>query len=286
MKDRICFYALPYPEIRSYFALIDASVAHGLTKLEAFGFMELREPDLEAARAIRRYADEKGVSFCCLSLFANLTGEKGAQTCEKLKQYAKVAAILGSPYLHHTVIPECWEPEKVLPHKEALLREVLPRVQEIYDYAQSLGVLAVYEDQGFILNGVAGFREFLERVERPVGIVADFGNILQSGETIEPFIRAFADRIVHVHLKDYRLPLWQGEGHVTRTLDGHYTVDVPLGAGCIDFAGCIGLLEQSGYRGCYALEFTEPADGSMPTAKALETVEHWLQASRQRASAY
>ena len=276
MNHRVCFYSLPYPGIRSYYELIDASAAYGLTRLEAFGFMELKEADLEAARAIRRYADEKGVSFCCLSLFANLTGDKGAETCGKLKEYAQVAAILGSPYLHHTVIPECWEPKKVLPHKEALLQEVLPRVREIYDYAQRLGVLAVYEDQGFILNGVSGFREFLERVERPVGIVADFGNILQAGETIEPFVRAFAHRIVHVHLKDYRLPLWRREAHVTRTLDGHYTVDVPLGAGCIDFAGNIRLLEQSGYRGCYALEFTEPADGSMLTAKALETVTRWL----------
>ena len=280
MNSRISFYSLPYAGIRSFYELIDASVAHGLTRLEAFGFMELGQPDVEAARAIRRYADEKGVRFCCLSLFADLTGEQGGETCEKLKAYAQVAAILGSPYLHHTVIPECWEPEKVLGRKEALWQEVLPRVRAVFDFAQSLGVLAVYEDQGFILNGVTGFREFLERVERPVGIVADFGNILQSGETIGPFIRAFADRIVHVHLKDYRLPLWQGENRVTRTLDGHYTVDVPLGAGCIDFAGNIRLLEQSGYRGCYALEFTEPADGSMPTAKAVETVANWLQASR------
>ena len=276
MKKRICFYSLPYPSIRSYYELIDASAAHGLTRLEAFGFMELAQPDVEAARAIRRYAEEKGVSFCCLSLFANLTGDKGAETCERLKGYARVAAALGSPYLHHTVIPEFGRPETVLTRKEALWQEVLPRVREIFDFARSLGVLAVYEDQGFVLNGVAGFREFLERVERPVGIVADFGNILQSGQTIEPFIRAFDDRIVHVHLKDYRLQPWRGEDKVNRTLDGCYTVDVPLGTGCIDFAGNIRLLEQSGYRGCYALEFTEPADGSMPTAKALETVENWL----------
>lgn len=276
MKDRICFYSLPYAGIRSFYELIDASAAHGLTRLEAFGFMELAKPDEEAARAIRRYADEKGVRFCCLSLFADLTGDKGAETCEKLKAYARVAAILGSPYLHHTVIPECWNPESVLPRREELLSQVLPRVREIFDYAQSLGVLAVYEDQGFVLNGVAGFREFLERVDRPVGIVADFGNILQSGETIAPFIRAFSQRIVHVHLKDYRLQDWDGISRATRTLDGKRTVDTPLGTGCIDFAGNIRLLERSGYRGCYAMEFTAPADGSMPAPKAIEQIQSWL----------
>lgn len=276
MKDRISFYSLPYAGIRSFYELIDASAANGLTQLEAFGFMELAKPDLEAARAIRRYADEKGVRFCCLSLFADLTGDKGAGTCEMLKEYARVAAILGSPYLHHTVIPEFRDPNKVLPQREALLSQVLPRVREIFDFAQSLGVLAVYEDQGFVLNGVAGFRAFLEQVDRPVGIVADFGNILQSGETIAPFIRAFADRIVHVHLKDYRLPDWDGNPRATRTLDGRQTVDAPFGTGCIDFAGNIRLLEQSGYRGCYAMEFTAPADGSMPAHKAIGQIQNWL----------
>ena len=276
MKDRISFYSLPYAGIRSFFALIDASAAHGLTRLEAFGFMELAKPDEEAARAIRRYADEKGVRFCCLSLFADLTGDEGAETCEKLKAYARVAAILGSPYLHHTVIPECWDPETVLPRREELLTQVLPRVREIFEYAQSLGVLAVYEDQGFVLNGVAGFREFLERVDRPVGIVADFGNILQSGETIAPFIRAFSQRIVHVHLKDYLLRDWDGISRATRTPDGKQTVDTPLGTGCIDFADNIRLLERSGYRGCYAMEFTAPADGSMPAHKAIDQIQSWL----------
>lgn len=276
MKNSVCFYSRPYPSVSSYFDLIDASVAHGLDELEGFCFMELTEPDPDAARAIRSYADEKGVRFCCFSIFANLTGEAGVRTLEKLKGFAQVAAILGSPYLHHTVIPECWNPGKVLPDKEALLEQVLPRVREIFDYARSLGVLAVYEDQGFILNGVAGFREFLDRVDRPVGIVADFGNILQSGETIEPFIRAFSDRIVHVHLKDYRLPEWDGNPKATRTLDGRQTVDVPLTQGCIDFAGGIRLLRQLGYRGCYAMEFSEPADGSMPTQTAIETIQTWL----------
>ena len=142
--------------------------------------------------------------------------------------------------------------------------------------AQSLGVLAVYEDQGFVLNGVAGFREFLERVDRPVGIVADFGNILQSGETIAPFIRAFSQRIVHVHLKDYLLQDWDGISRATRTPDGKQTVDTPLGTGCIDFADNIRLLERSGYRGCYAMEFTAPADGSMPAHKAIDQIQSWL----------
>lgn len=61
MKDRISFYSLPYAGIRSYYELIDASAAYGLTRLEAFGFMELNKPDVEAARTIRRYADKKGV---------------------------------------------------------------------------------------------------------------------------------------------------------------------------------------------------------------------------------
>ena len=48
MNSRVCFYSRPFPGIHSYYALIDASVAHGLTKLEAFGFMELSQPIYDA----------------------------------------------------------------------------------------------------------------------------------------------------------------------------------------------------------------------------------------------
>lgn len=276
MINSVCFYSLPDPSIRSYYALIDASVRHGLRQLEGFCHMELAQPDVEAAKAIRRYADAKGVSFCCFSVFSDLTGEAGDRAVERLKGFARIAAILGSPYLHHTVIPEFRDPDKVLPRRDALLEQILPRVREVFDYAQSLGVLAVYEDQGFVLNGVEGFRAFLDQVDRPVGIVADFGNILQSGETIAPFIRAFGSRIVHVHLKDYLLPDWDGNPRANRTLDGRQTIDIPLGTGCIDFAGAIGLLKSVGYRGCYAMEFSEPADGSLPTEAAIHRIQTWL----------
>ena len=272
----ICFFSRPYPELYNYYEMIDACVAFGIKQLEAFNFMELSSPDEEAARKLRRYADEKGVSFCCMSCFADLTGENGQAHTENMKGYTRVAAILGAPYIHHTVISEYRDPNKILPIRQQLFDEVAPRIREIYDYAQTLGILAVYEDQGFALNGVEGFRAFLEAVDRPVGVVADLGNILQAGETIEPFIRAFGPRIVHVHLKDYVLPAWEGDPEACRTVDGKQLQEVPLGDGVVDSAGAVKLLRQFGYQGLLSMEVTEPADGSLPTEQAIRRVESWL----------
>lgn len=275
-RDAVCFFSRPYAGLESYYAMIDACTDFGITQLEGFNFMEFSEPNEEAAREIRRYADEKGVRFCCFSAFADLAGEAGEQETERMMAYTRIAAILGAPYMHHTVISEYKDPEKVIPCRQALLEQVAPRIRRIYDYAQTLGILAIYEDQGFVINGVEGFRAFLEQVDRPVGVVADFGNILQMGQTIEPFIRAFAPQIVHVHLKDYRLPDWSGSPEVPRTLDGKELEEVPLGDGCVDSAGAVKLLKQLGYQGLFSMEVTEPADGSLPTEQAIRRVEAWL----------
>ena len=179
MSNKIAFFTKPYPWVRDHQKLIDEAAAHGLSTVEGFNDGEFALPDVEAAKRLRAYADERGVHFCCLSCFADLSGEQAAETVKRMKGYALIAEILGAPYLHHTVIPEYNAPAHVLPYREALLRRGIDGVREIFDFAAEHGVCAAYEDQGFILNGVQGFGDFLERVDRPVGVVADFGNICQ-----------------------------------------------------------------------------------------------------------
>ena len=41
---------------------------------------------------------------------------------EKLKGYAQVAAILGSPYLHHTIANDFLNPDNVTPYKDEFFK--------------------------------------------------------------------------------------------------------------------------------------------------------------------
>lgn len=276
MTEKICFYGQPFPGTCSYYEMIDLTVDYGLTYLEGFNQFELAQPDLETAKRLRAYADEKGVQFCCMSVYADLTGDNAKAAVRDLQGYAEVARILGSPYLHHTVISEFNTPRHILPNREKLFAQGIEGVRQVFDYARERGVLAVYEDQGYVLNGVQGFGEFLERVDRPVGVVADFGNICQVGEKIADFIRAFRERIVHVHLKDLVYKPCSSPEDPFQTSDGRRFEMTGLGAGCVELENGIALLRQAGYDGCYAMEFGAGSDDSSEMREAVDQIRRWL----------
>lgn len=273
MKNQIGFFTMPYRHVRSYYDMIDATVSHGLEVVEGFNLAEFSTPDLEAAKSIRDYADRKQVRFSCFSCFCNLTGDRAEESVKRMKGYAQVAEILGAPYLHHTVIPEHDFPERVLPERENLLRQGIDGVREIFDFSAEHGVRAVYEDQGYIVNGVQGFGEFLQLVDRPVGIVADFGNICQVDESILDFIRTFGDRIVHAHLKDYVVLPVTDPAQPLKTLGGNRFEACAFGAGVVPLREGVELLKRFGYQGCYSLEFS---NDTSDIPRALEELREWL----------
>ena len=269
-KDRISFYTAPFPTVNSYYSRIDAAVAHGLSLVEGLGVYEFENPDVEEARKVRAYADSKGVRFCCFSVFCNLVGDDSAQMVERLKKYAEVAAALGSPFLHHTIACDYSNPDNVLPHSECYFERGINAVRQIYDYAETLGVRTIYEDQGYLFNGVENFARFLCEVDRNVGVVADFGNVYQSKDDIKAFIKAFAPRVCHVHIKDVLMTETNERGNGLKTLKGNYMNEVPIGEGCIDFPGAINMLKEVGYSGNYAFEFTTRAEEDGTMDKAIE----------------
>lgn len=277
-KAKIAFYNLPFPRITSYYQLIDTAVEYGLPAVEGFSHMELTEPDVEAAKKIRAYADEKGVVFCCMSVYADIVGEDSAAQIERMKGFTDVAKILGSPFIHHTVITTNDHTLLTPENKEKLFYKGIEGIRQIYDYAESIGVRAVYEDQAFVYNGVEGVARLLAEVDRDIGLVADMGNCLQVEEHIQPIIRRFADKIVHVHIKDmkwsktkasdaeYTWPTWQG----------NWVTEVEIGAGDVHFDEVFALLREIGYDGYYALEYFGRSDDTPAIDDALAKIRGWL----------
>lgn len=269
MKEKISFYSIPYPRIKSYYDLIDATAEHGLDYMEAYCFFELAEPDAEAAKKIREYADKKGVKFSCFSLFINLVGEDRRKQIERLKGFAEMAAILGSPYLHHTIVNDIRDPENVLPYKDEYFRLGIEAVREVYDHAETFGVKCIYEEQGYLFNGVENFKKFIDTVDRDIGIVADFGNICQVGEKVEDFIEAFSDKIMHVHVKDVIINDETG----LKTSTGRYMREAVIGTGDVNIKKAIHLLMEKGYKGCYAIEYGAKTDDSSAMYEAIEYIK-------------
>ena len=280
-KTNFCLYMPPVSSLRSYREMVDYAVAHNIQNLETLNILDLSTPDLEVARELKAYADEKGISFPCVSVGMDLVGEDRAEAIATLKQYAHVAQILGSPYLHHTIALNFSEPRKIAENFETYYSRGLEAVREIYDYAATLGVRTIYEDQGFLFNGCANFARFLADVDRNVGIVADFGNIQFVDEDVEDFISRFTQRIVHVHAKDYIVT----DGSTREIQDGEYTSrggnylrGCLIGEGSVHTDAAFRALQAMGYRGYVALE-GDPIgpDEEASFRKNQETITHYIE---------
>ncbi len=274
-------YSLP-DERMSYFEAVDYAKKIGAAAIEPFASRDFAAPDVETAKRLAGYAGEKGVKISCFSMMADVvTGDVQAET-ERLKKYADVAAAMGSPLLHHTLIPYLDFSVCSLPFKE-VLRRTVRAVREVYDYAEQKGVKCAYEDQGFYFNGVHRFDDFLGEAEREVGVVADFGNILFAGETPEAFVGRFAGRVVHVHAKDYlqKDGRWPnpGEGwYVSR--DGGYLRGTIIGHGVVNFRRVLGILQSVGYDGYYSLEYDGVEDARLAHRLGFENLRRFYEMAR------
>ena len=275
LNNKLTVYSPPFPRLRSYYDVIDFACENGFTSVEPFCMFEFDTPDTEKAHKVKEYADKKGIVFPCFSVYATIMDTDIEEETEKLKGFAEVASILGSPYLHHTVVGQIKNPEAVVARKKELLTDGINVVREVYDYAQSLGVKTVYEDQGYIFNGVNGFGEFLDKVDRNVGVVADFGNVCQSGDNIYDFVRAFHDKVVHAHIKDVIVTDEEVDGSFP-ALDGRYVQYVAIGKGELDCKGVIDLLKSYGYDGYYGLEYAVTDDNSPVIDEIIKLVNTWL----------
>ena len=133
--NRFCLYMPPVSSIRSYREMIDYAADHGIQKLETLNILDLSTPNLEVAKELKDYADEKGITFPCVSVGLSLVDDDRKEAIETMKRYADIAKILGSPYLHHTIALNFSEPQFISDHFDLFYRRGLEAVREIFDYA-------------------------------------------------------------------------------------------------------------------------------------------------------
>lgn len=258
---KLGLFTLP-GEITSYRQAVDFAKACDIAAIEPYCDREFARPDVDAARRLADYAGEQGIDICCFSMAVDVAAEDNTAEIERLKRYADVAAAMGSPFLHHTLLPGLTHDFARLPFSQ-LLQRAVQSIRTVYDYAEQVGVKCVYEDQGYVFNGCERFERLIEAVDREIGVVADLGNILFVGERPEVFVGRFAPWIDHVHIKDY---LFQPgcsarpDEHWHTTRDGDYLRDTIIGHGTINFEKIFRILLRAGYQGYYSLEYCGPED--------------------------
>lgn len=250
MQNRLAFYTPPFTNVNSYFEMVDLACKYGIKNLETLNILDFSEPNEEVAKKLREYADCRGVKICCVSVGIDLVGDDGEQNIEKVKKFVDIAVILGSPYIHHTIVFEFENPDKVVKNEQVYFNRGVLAVREIYDYAKSRGIKSMCEEQGFIFNGKENFAKFLDTVDRDIGVVADVGNIMFVDEKADLFFPLIKDKILHAHVKDFKIV---SDG-TYKTRGGNRLVDAKLGTGDADVKSALKYLEKIGYKGLISLE--------------------------------
>ena len=230
-------------------------------------FRELAEAEKMAA-VLKSYE----LRTVCFSVGASLYGENMAAVEEAFCRYAEIAAILGAPYLHHTVcLPLTLPPDA--PTYEEVFGATIDAIERVSRHAATGGGTCIYEPQGMYFNGIAGLEPLIKEMKKRVGnvgVCGDVGNPLYVDADPVGIFDRFSPDILHVHLKDYyyRKGATHGaEWNVTR--GGNSLTKAELGVGDIDLLGCLRALHNVDYKGAFALE--TPGGDDDVTRRAVES---------------
>ena len=228
--------------------------------------------DLGEAERVAEVLKSYGLKTACFSAGVSLYGANTAEVEKALCRYAEIAAIVGAPFLHHTVYLTL-ELAPDSPSYEHVFASTIDSVERVARHAASLGVTCIYEPQGMYFNGIQGLaplvKEMKARVGK-VGVCGDVGNPLYADADPVGIFEHFSTDILHVHVKDYfyRKGVVQENGWKP-SRGGNSLMQTELGMGDIDLAGCLRALREAEYHGAYAFEI--PGGNDDMTRRAVES---------------
>ncbi|MBQ4051684.1 MAG: sugar phosphate isomerase/epimerase [Oscillospiraceae bacterium] len=227
---------------------------------------------LAEAREAKKVLADHGLHMACYSVGTTLYQSPEMEAA--LMKEAEIAAELGSPFLHHTLIL-AFAMQPGMPSFEDGIAYVTDAAERVANYAKTLGIKCIYEDQGMYANGIEGFGTFFNEMKRRcdnVGVCGDVGNSYFVDVESDAFFEAFADDIVHVHIKDYIRktgPVAPGKDWYP-TRGGNWLRDTTVGSGCVNFPAIMKTLKRINYTGPYALELCHPEPFDYGVKQAME----------------
>ncbi len=255
--DKLCFYSRVTPNpISSCMQIASEAVRYGVGGLELMNFCEeLRTPDMAVAKTVGKFAKENGLALPCFSVGCTFLKPNPRETIEYLKGYANICSELEIPYLHHTIILELNHENLAQYTYEELMKLAVECSLEVSEYANARGVKTIAEDQGFVVNGVKQYSDFMARTGGKIGLLLDFGNIAFVDERADEFLDAVNLEVEHVHVKDYLLTDEPLEKDSMLSRGGTYITDCEMGTGHLPMQSIFDALKARNYQGYYSLEF-------------------------------
>ncbi len=230
----------------------------GFSGVEPANIGNFSTPDTKEAEKFARCCSNMGLEIPCFSMHVNLLDEDYRKRVELLCRYIDVAYAMGTKVFHHTIAPELEHLENI-PLYEEIKSQIVEAASEALRYAAKYGITCVYENQGFLVNGIRNYTDFFTSLsEKNKGVVLDTGNILFVDEKPENFAAHFLNKIAHVHVKDYIVKngsaQFPGKGWYIGK-NGDFLRGTIVGHGAVNFIQIFKMLQRVGYDGWYSLEF-------------------------------
>ena len=227
-----------------------------------------KEDALREASEIRRHCEEIGLPICAYAVGANLLAEDVEKEVRRLCDQVDIAVCLGAPVLRHDVAA-------VLPKKEGYgwregIRDMVPHIRRVTEYAEVRGVRTCTENHGYIYQAPERVEELMRAVgHRNYGWLVDMGNFMCADADPASAVVIGAPYAFHVHAKDFlwksgTLPMPSG---FFPTAAMNYLRGTVLGHGVVPVQNCVNVLKKAGYDGWMSLEF-EGMEENLPALRA------------------
>lgn len=232
----------------------------------------------DQAKALREAADWLGLHVSCYTLdsdFAVYDPAKHRQCIETSIAQLDTALILGTDTIR-------LDPRTSLsgkPRDEVDVDDIIERIArgmaEISHAAAEKGIKVGVENHGNTLGRTAQTARIVELVNLPnFGVNLDFTNFRAVyGEDHIEATRKLADKVVHVHAKDFYIsPVPKKEEGWRQIPSGEYIRSSVGGEGDTQWKVVFTILKKAGYDGTISLEVSDPAAVKGSVAKGVANI--------------
>lgn len=253
--------------------LVQEFRAVGITAIEPM--MSWLDADPIRWTELRKAADDLGMKYSCFDVGVNFVGESAADRQKAQDIVARGVQICVDLKCPVALLPGT-KPAANMSNEEGrkIYAEELAKAAE---RAKGSGVTLTIEDFGvypFFACSIEHVLEVLDGTKRDdVKLTFDNGNFLLADESPAACFKRCADRIVHVHIKDFALqPADATMGIKSR--EGKRYIGCEIGTGMAEVKECLALIKASKYDGWLSLEVgtRPPLDAAIRGAKYVREV--------------
>ncbi|WP_285728120.1 sugar phosphate isomerase/epimerase family protein [Psychromicrobium xiongbiense] len=231
---------------------------------------------VESAQALKAQADALELPILNYVVAANFRQADPQAEVERLKGQLDIAHALGAQFFRHDVVEWAWR-ESSQAELEEVFAQIVPLVQQIADYAATLGITTSVENHGFFMNNSERISRLLYAVDRPnFKVTLDVGNFLCVDDSPYAAVARLAPQASVVHLKDFFIRTeFPGEGWLT-TLSGNYIQGSVTGSGDLDLRRILRTVAANGFDGNLSIEYEGAQDCLSACEQALANARRLL----------